>query len=62
MLQMNRRDIYGVIGGALFALVWMMLTRDPLQAVSTGVIFAVAWSVGRRYSEGKRQRNHSRQR
>ncbi len=60
--EMNRRDVYGLIGGVIFALVWMLLTQNPLQAVSTGVIFAVAWSVGRRYSEGKRQRNQSRQR
>ncbi len=53
---MNKRDIYGIAGGIVFALVWYLITRYPLQAVSTGVIFTLAWFAGSRLSIGRRQR------
>lgn len=58
---MNKRDAAGIIGGGIFALVWFLITRDPLQSMSTGIIFAIAWFAGRRLSEGKK-RDRTRQR
>jgi len=53
---MDNRDKRGLVGGAIFGLIWFILTRDPLQSMSTGVIFALAWFAGNRLSLGRRQR------
>jgi len=59
---MNKFDLPAIIGGLSFALVWFLITRDLLQSISTGIIFAIAWYAGKRLSAGKSKRDRDKRR
>jgi hypothetical protein len=62
VLTMDKRDTRGIVGGVIFGIIWFIITRDPLQSMSTGIIFAIAWFAGSRLSLGRRQRKPTERR
>jgi len=58
---MDKRDVPKLIEGVVIAAVWLLITREPPQPLSTGVIFAIAWLAGRRYFDSGRPHKDSRQ-
>lgn len=48
---MNRVYINGLIGGAVFALIWLILSgfKELPEALLGGTVFALTFSLARRY-------------